>query len=62
MRFKIKNRTYKIKFTWRFPFIKLVRLFNTVKPTGHVSLYDMYYGGIEPIKEKLYKRYINGKE
>lgn len=53
---KIRKKTYKVSFTWKFPFVKITRLFITIKPTMGVSILNNTNFGIHPVYEKEYKR------
>jgi hypothetical protein len=58
MKFKFRGIRYLITFSWKFPFIKVKRIFTSIKPSGTVSMILGSSNGIHPVYSKEYKRTI----
>lgn len=56
MKFTFNKKRYKVIFSWKFPFVKFVRIISCVKPSGTVSINYNTTIGIEPINNPFYKR------
>ena len=63
MKIKFKKKQYKILFSWKFPFIIILRVVNSINPTGNVSISCITTNsGIESLYNHFYKKTIKLKQ